>query len=180
MKTKTTTPETRKQPILFLDINGVLNSESMDIDSHEAPLDPVNIRPLNRIIDEVGPRIVITSDWRYNLSDDSLRDIFEEAGIQGSIVGSTPLMYHPGDEIPDDMIEEIEKGQEISAWFERERDRDSTAPDFCFAILDENSDLAPYQAAHVATERSVGLTDGTADKVITLLRGPESSATGSH
>ena len=48
-------------PLLFLDIDGVLNSYQSDFAQGETPLDPENIACFNRIIAATGAEIVVTS-----------------------------------------------------------------------------------------------------------------------
>lgn len=154
--------------LLFLDIDGVLNSENTNFGIYEEPLDPVNIEPFNRIIAVAAPRIVISSTWRFFWSVDSLRDSFREAGIRGEIIGATPSLHDPMDEAAAAEFE-ITRGQEIFAWFKEESGRDPHQPDCRFVILDDRTDLEPYLDQLVLTRMSEGLTESHADRVIEML-----------
>lgn len=96
--------------IIFLDIDGVLNSyaflknipdDSFGIDNSRLPI-------LKRIIDETGAKIVLSSSWRKNWSEKaekctplglSLIKLFSEYGIE--IFGKTPEIdyFRRADEI---------------------------------------------------------------------------------
>lgn len=71
--------------IIFLDIDGVINldlgwcSESIIV--------------LNEIIDHTEAKIVISSDWKYEYSISTLRNIFLNQEIKGEIIGFTSDVY---------------------------------------------------------------------------------------
>lgn len=83
---------------LFLDIDGVLNHAEMlpqfkrypeRVRSMITMLDPVAIQRLNRILYELGPRVVLSSSWRHY---DTLWDIqtaLEHHGFYGKLVDKT-------------------------------------------------------------------------------------------
>lgn len=91
--------------ILFLDIDGVLNSEKYYLsltheEMREIPLDQRCIAWLKHIIDETGALIVLTSSWRGGWDRDSsrlstegqiLNRIFSEHGL--SIYDKTPVLH---------------------------------------------------------------------------------------
>lgn len=105
--------------LVFLDFDGVLNSsefaahqyrndesvqDSMGLDL----FDPNAIERMNRIVDETGAKIVVTSSWRY-LGLAKLQKLWKDRGLHGKIVSMTSL------HIVDELI--LEKGIE---WLERE------------------------------------------------------------
>ena len=74
--------------IIFLDIDGVLNSESYFKNKIAGVIDPECVRRLNRIIKETDADIVISSSWK--LSPSSVYAEFNDVGIEGNIIGMTP------------------------------------------------------------------------------------------
>ena len=54
--------------IIFLDVDGVLNSQDLLERCGEdklVPIDEENIRCLKEIVDETGAEIVLSSSWRF-------------------------------------------------------------------------------------------------------------------
>lgn len=90
--------------VIFLDIDGVLNSESFynnnpEIDFHLQPFDPLSIICLKQIIKSTGAEIVLTSSWRAGWSKDPsknqtegkiLNRVFARYGL--SIFDKTPSL----------------------------------------------------------------------------------------
>lgn len=155
-----------KTRLIFLDINGVLNSDKTDLGPDAAPLDPVNIAPFNRIIEATGAKLVITSDWRFSLSRESIASHFEEAAIRGEIIGMVPDLrgYDPPIDI------EVTRGEEIESWLEKSGRTDAEKSDWRFVILDGTSDVEPYGDRHVKTRTEMGLTEADVDRVIAMLQ----------
>lgn len=159
-----------KTPLIFLDINGVLNSETTDFGPDVAPLDPVNIAPFNRIIEATSAKVVITSDWRFSLSLESIASLFEEASIRGEIIDMFPVLFPVlfGDDPPIDI--EVDRGEEIESWLEESGRTDNGKSDWQFVILDETSDVVLHSDRHVKTRPDLGLTEADADRVIAMLQ----------
>ena len=155
-----------KTPLIFLDINGVLNSETTDLGPDVAPLDPVNIAPFNRIIEATSAKVVITSDWRFSLSLESIASLFEEASIRGEIIDMFPVLF--GDDPTIDI--EVDRGEEIESWLEKSGRTDNGKSDWQFVILDETSDVVLHSDRHVKTRPDLGLTEADADRVIAMLQ----------
>ena len=107
--------------IIFLDIDGVLNSEKWYIERfdknlypnlenhHLCEFDPLTIEQLNLLTDKTNAKIVISSTWRMGRTIDELKKLFEEVGIKGEIIGVTPhLTFNDG--------YGVERGNEIKRW----------------------------------------------------------------
>ena len=86
--------------ILFLDIDGVLNSTKFFYEKNELeyyknisfPLDSFDYRKielLNYILDETNAKLVISSDWRY----DDLEPCLKFHGLKYEIYGRLIRMY---------------------------------------------------------------------------------------
>lgn len=82
------------RPIIFLDIDGVLNTP------HTFPRFYENaVSNFNKLVKEIKPRIVISSSWRYSINPETMtcrgfEILMFSQGIvmpEGSIIGSTKL-----------------------------------------------------------------------------------------
>lgn len=86
--------------ILFLDIDGVLNSSTffqkmIDEGKHHTneTLDPEAVRILNTIVSKTGCKIVISSSWRLCNTQQEITDTLWRFGLRGfknDIIGMTP------------------------------------------------------------------------------------------
>ena len=105
--------------VIFLDFDGVLNSSGYSATLFEAGrptkdeygqelFDPETVNLLNRIVDETEAKIVISSSWRY-LGITALRDMWQERGLHGHIIGMTSM--HAVDEyIMEHGLDWLDKG----------------------------------------------------------------------
>ena len=90
--------------IIFLDIDGVLNCENAyrkgecnytkwnwedGTEDHHQSFCSWSKELLNKLIDETGAKIVISSTWRSS-GVDFMRKVWELEGIHGEIIGITP------------------------------------------------------------------------------------------
>ena len=151
------------QPIVFLDFDGVLNTEQYQArlavegkpnkDAWGPLFDPRSVENLRRILDATDAGIVISSSWRYLHRLGSLRMMWEVRGLPGEIrdtlaCGAT---Y-------------ISRGEEIECWLER-----NERPDY--VIIDDLDDFSPAQRNHsVETNPIAGITEADAQKAIEILR----------
>jgi hypothetical protein len=142
--------------VLFLDIDGVLNSEYWFVNRPEkeglyTQVDPVAVAILSRVIKETGCTIVVSSTWRKVHRDDIV-PVLTAAGLL--YTGSwyyTPILYK-------------QRGYEIQQWL-------SEHPDvIAYAIVDDDSDMLPEQLVnYVQTDWRIGLDDTAAGKIIGIL-----------
>lgn len=147
-----------RQRIVFLDIDGVLNTPT----SPRAPfaMDEANVWPLISLFDEIEelgigavPDIVISSSWRHGSLatwDRHIRKALAEAGwADAPIIGRTP-------ELPEG------RGAEIQAWL-IENFGEDFAEHVVFAILDDDiHDMLDSQLPFVVkceTERGLTRTE---------------------
>lgn len=154
-------------PILFLDVDGVLNSnrwfsseegrkrEFVD-DWRETHIDPDAVAQLNRIVTETRCDIILSSTWRNGYSLGSTLRCFRRKGISeeswNAIVGKTPNLNTP-------------RGREIKAWLDENHRADSV-----FVILDDDGDMEDLIPYLVLTNANEGLTREIADVVIERLK----------
>lgn len=89
-------------PVVFLDIDGVLNTIfTWGRRPHAAALEPARVARINTLCAETGAVVVVTSTWRRLFELDDLRALLAGAGLTAPIVGVTPCLDtgHRRDEI---------------------------------------------------------------------------------
>jgi hypothetical protein len=164
--------------LIFLDIDGVLNSSSYAKKHYEETgkglfmydfVDSSRVELLLSFLNihdgDVG--LVISSSWRENTLNDTI-SFFKEhelvAPLAKYIVGITPRLYNDvrGDEI-DWFLNSIERSEiEKFAIKSLEIDR--------FCIVDDEDDMLDYQFDNfIHVDSYVGLTESDIDKIEELL-----------
>jgi len=158
--------------IIFLDIDGVLNSQLYH-ESTEAKLpqtreesdlqdiDPKAISFLNDLIKETDAKIVITSTWRKSHSDEVLQALFEKKGFIGKIIGHTPILG-----------ESNLRGNEILSWIKsNELILGQRYHVFnTYVIFDDDSDMLYWQRNNfILIDGYVGLTPNNCYKAKWIL-----------
>jgi len=127
--------------IVFLDIDGVLNSELFSqtnpkSDNTRYPLDPRCIKLLNELVKDTDCKIVISSSWRRSTAIDRLCELFAEAGFVGEIIDYTPFLGRG-----------TVRGNEIRVWIQDNfallGKRDSEFD--TYVIFDDDSDMLLWQ-----------------------------------
>ena len=163
--------------ILFLDIDGVLNTERQHdhcveageayVDNFAYAYDPVAVANLKRIVDETEVDIVISSSWKFwGLS--TMQKLWASRELPGKVVDVTP--NHVSDELllsVDLSIMDMPagKGSEIKEWLDTKGNQVIN-----YAILDDVPDMLPEQQSHfVQTDPRVGITKDDAEKIIEIL-----------
>ena len=170
--------------IIFLDIDGVLNSEKWHKERFDKKLypnlenyplcefDPLTIEQLNLLTDKTNAKIVISSTWRMGRTIDELKKLFEEVGIKGEIIGVTPhLTFSDG--------HGVDRGNEIKRWIDlncirwwdkmlSQKEKDITLESY--VILDDDPDMLLEQKDNfVRTSWRDGLTALHTRKAIKIL-----------
>lgn len=154
--------------LLFLDIDGVLNSDLWYQQQKEASttgllqhLDPRCVKQLNKVLEKTQAKVVISSNWRKRYSKTVIENALISAGFKGHILAVTPdLTSHNQD---------LVRGNEILKWC---RENESLLG--CryqhytsYAILDDNNDMLYWHRNHFfQTDRYCGLTPTKAAEVI--------------
>lgn len=160
--------------LIFLDIDGVLNSgrwlasetyqrmrdDEPVSDRWEDMLDPDAVRMLNQIVEHTGGSIVVSSSWRYALDFDQLVQVLRAGGVRGGIIGSTP----GGEGI---------RGREIEDWLDL-----SHLPYEAFVILDDDSDMEPFQDRLIRTTFADGLQQEHVELAVEMLNAGEGGSDG--
>lgn len=156
--------------IIFLDIDGVLNkglvasnSEEDDISRGEIYgfMNKSLINNLNKLTQETGAKIVISSSWRCETLEEN-KSLLEAFGIEAECVGSTPRLSGAG----------ICRGNEIAAWIYSHQDLiECHYWEFKeYIILDDDSDMLLCQANHfIQTDPWCGLSEAATYKAANKL-----------
>jgi len=159
--------------IIFLDIDGVLNSElhMMSTIGHntaqtryESQLEDIDEKAvsfLNNLIKDTNSKVVITSTWRINNSLEDLINIFKAKNFVGEIIGVTPRCS-----------EDCVRGNEIYKWI-KENESLLGVPYYKFntyVIFDDDTDMLYWQKDNFfKTDPYVGLTPSNVYKATWFL-----------
>lgn len=154
--------------LIFLDIDGVLNSENsfsngnthyfewpenhgVTNGGHHIRFCPLSKRFINDLIDQTGAKVVISSVWRYQ-GLEYLKKVWELEGMSGEIIGITPRLFGDGFTVPRGI--EIEKFLEDRGFYsvfwsveEQQKYIDNSGIEN-FIIIDDDSDMMLYQSNH--------------------------------
>lgn len=183
--------------IIFLDFDGVLNHEmwykrrfqEMDMELYTSKypyyeFDPLSIEQLNRIIEQTGAKVVVSSTWRHGKTPQQLQELLENVGFKGEVISKTPDFVAYGKKIDGDPIAyTVPRGCEIDWWLEnegkfqrinwsveRQKEYLEKAIVKNYIILDDDSDMLYNQREHfIKTSIYSGLTKEIADKCIQIL-----------
>lgn len=152
--------------VIFLDIDGVMNTEASMIAAHDKGYDGSSadgwdlnaVANLKRILETTGAEIVISSTWRFERFQPELLRAFQMYGLP-CWIGVTPrkMSLHS-------------RGGEIAMWIRDHLDECGVAIER-YVILDDDSDMLDEQKPFfVKTHfRNGGLTKELADKAIEIL-----------
>ena len=158
--------------ILFLDIDGVLNSAQSSHMHHrerkkaergepswldclgrralrEDEFCPIACSNLADILDIIPDlNIVVSSTWRMGRTVEELRDVLTKAGIpRERVLDKTIILHHE------------QRGVEIKEWLSRNKTE-------VYCVLDDDSDMNDVRDNFIQTDWLVGLDFHTRNKVI--------------
>jgi hypothetical protein len=156
--------------VLFLDIDGVLNSEwsitklGKDCKFNDNP-HPLHIKWLNHIVAKTGAKVVISSVWRRNASWLQMWRLLDALGFEGEVIGETPELHS-------------HRGVEIQTWLNVYKDGKALLrfsedkppePIESFVILDDDSDMGDLRPYLIKVDAKKGLTKEDAGEAIKVL-----------
>lgn len=155
--------------VIFLDIDGVINSEEFLKNNENEMIDRNNVDILKNIIDKTGAVIVMSSGWKLWFDDDMmpkdgeaqyLYDILCEAKIK--LFGKTPDFST--EEIRTKKTFSHVKAREIIAWLSEHEEANK------YVVLDDldlkNEEINSHL---VRTNAQVGITEDDAKRVIEMI-----------
>lgn len=152
-----------KMKVIFLDIDGVLNSNNLKL------IDKNNVALLKLLAEKTGAVIVMSSGWRSRFDDDMkpetkeaihLQDILYEYGIR--LFGKTPDFST--EEIRKNRTFSEVKAKEIKAWLSDHTDIES------FIVLDDmdlKDDDIKQRTVHI--DNNTGLRDEDINAAVQML-----------
>lgn len=156
--------------IIFLDIDGVMNSELdwelKDRETEENRTYNISkrcISNLNYLIERTGAEVVMTSGRRSHSMKD-MQKIFEDCGFKGKIISYTPDLRNSSFKVL--------RGNEILQWIEDNKDYIgcSAYKYNKYVILDDDSDMLYCQKDNfIWIDPYLGLTNTTAYKAKNIL-----------
>jgi hypothetical protein len=141
---------------LFLDIDGVLNRAGFQPQTElglRAWIEPELAGRLSTVVRRTGAQLVLSSDWRVDRELGYLRDELRAAGVDGELVGATPVLV------------EHARWREIHAWMTEHHVETDEA-----VIVDDARGMGPLRKRFVRTRSDLGL-DATAAEAIVRLFG---------
>lgn len=154
-------------PIVFLDIDGVLNRTKH---AKHIRFEEDLVERLKRIVDQTNAQIVISSFWRH--FHEYIAYVLDRYGIAASrVVGATPGLGHHKDSkmidrSSDDIKEYTCRSQEIKVWLAKHAPENAN-----YVILDDRPSAADGTQLErfVFCKTELGLTEEDADKAIEIL-----------
>lgn len=168
--------------IIFLDIDGVLNSESLVNKLYHNGIKEYGDDGVYNFIDEnivdklvnlcktYDIKIVISSSWRHFYYEATIKEFKSSTykkihPLISYIIGQTPRIYIPNE---NGYHEQVCRGKEIEEWISRVGE--SFKPDK-YVILDDDSDMLDYQFKYfIHVDNKYGLTDYNFGQIKTILQ----------
>lgn len=147
--------------VIFLDIDGVINSEDYAVYRHEASqfnkdefIDERAVAFLNYLIGQTGAKVVLSSSWRNDVP--RTLEMMRRNGFQYDFFDFTPY------------LESRHRGNEIQAWIDNyEKDHE---PLESYVILDDDNDIVDGQEKNFVQCNFIhGLTSVDCYKAIGIL-----------
>ena len=142
--------------IVFLDFDGVLNSERSNRElGTRYRFSKSSVAALNDLLRKSDAFIVITSTWREHWTLRDNAEFLEQARVlPGRVVGKTPKLDQA-------------RGLEIESWL-----RSVPYPVVSFVILDERDDMAMHRQRLIQVNPKVGLSQMQVKPAYELLATP--------
>lgn len=153
----------QNQKILFLDIDGVLNSEvffksASHSDSITSRFDPICVELIKKLVEEFSLQIVISSTWRYGATDRLMHEL-----KNSKLIG---YLYH---EWFTPVIHPAHRGKEIKLWL------DLHPEVIDYIIIDDDENILEEQMGRfVKTDLHEGMTEEHFNRVRAILSSVES------
>ena len=154
--------------IVFLDIDGVLNSDAWDNkrqttsnDFLKDQFDPEAINLLNELLERIDAQIVLASTWRLNFDLEQMNELFSSIGIKRGIVSFTPNLNAGAGYLT--------RGNEVLKWIIDNKNIIKSKPLSYsdYIILDDKADYLISQTNNFfQTDKTVGLTPQVVQRII--------------
>lgn len=148
--------------VIFLDFDGPIIPRMSHLHLEPGEREkawPPCIKQLNRITDQTGAVIVVSSTWRWG-GEDHVRGLLQQWGATGQVIGITPTLDKRGQRV----WYAPQRGDEIGAWLWEHKEVDA------FVILDDDDDMGRLKSRLVQTPMETGITERLADFAILILK----------
>jgi hypothetical protein len=147
-------------PVLFLDIDGVLNR--LTGGRWPMAMDARNVALLDAVVAETGCLVVISSTWRTLHELPTLVAMLVAAGFTHpeAVIGITPELSHL-EEGP--LWRPVERGEEIAQW---RRDNAHGGP---FCVWDDTPDMTAVWDHFIHVSSATGVTEEDVRRTIRML-----------
>jgi hypothetical protein len=167
---------TEERGVLFLDMDGVINSDRW-IRETKPPfttigmIDEVAVALLAEIVLATNAQIVVSSSWRVGHSLQDLRALLALKGLPESVefIGATPVLT------PRKMSMTVARGEEITAWLDGQSSRPRR-----YVVIDDDARAIGSRREHhehfVRTNPEHGLTRADVERAIRILTPPQDAA----
>lgn len=169
------------QKVLFLDFDGVINTDRMAIDAltkegvwrdeYGLKFDPESVSNLRRILDHTGARIVAITSWKqYGI--DYLQEIWTARRMPGEISDVTPDSRTDFEMDPQGRpkcvsVPLYSKGEQIEEWLVQEQ---LEGRETRYAILDDNQQFTLEQQPYfIQVCAHCGITLNDSQRAIAIL-----------
>lgn len=170
------------RPILFLDIDGVLNDHTWHQPADCTTIDKPCMDRLNKIIEVVDPDIILSTARRYMILNGAMTatgffHMLRTHGLSKNarIVGLTHPDEHNADNSRDTRVKYSDgvvavpsnRGEQIAHWLNKH----GAGRRYC--VVDDRDDLGIQQlhaANFIQTDKDKGMTDLEMDRVISMLK----------
>lgn len=150
--------------IIFLDIDGVLNSANWMLREQESGRDPQwslfnnfdleAIAVLNEVVEKTQAKVVISSSWRIIHPLEHIVALLKKHDFKGEVIGKTPSrteIHH-------------KRGNEIQEWLDAHPEAQQ------FVIIDDDSDMEHLMPKLVQTTWQDGLKAHHTPKILEQLK----------
>lgn len=145
--------------VLFLDIDGVLN-HTRTLDNCEPgriPADPQCVARVNKLLEQSGAKVVISSSWRKLAPYTELAPLLAREGLRADIIGETPDLINNAMWLTEwrtrtgsCYYERLERGHEIRQYLADHPEIEE------FVILDDGNDMGVLRPWLVLTDCTEG------------------------
>lgn len=143
--------------VIFLDFDGVINSTTfmMRIDGHKGheKISEEMVGRVNRIIEETGAEVVVSSTWRKLHDLDELQKFLDKNGFVGELMDKTPPNFGM-----------TERGDIIQLWLDEHPFVEE------FVVIDDDTDMTAIPDENfINTDTTVGITNEHVEEAIDIL-----------
>lgn len=145
--------------IIFIDIDGVLNTSQPPSGGRKPSLNKRAIDALNSVIEQAPDvRFVLSSRWRVDYGYANVVRYLKSEGLNATFVGQTPNFDRPET-----------RNLTPRRRYEIQKYLDDHGIKSEYVIIDDNPDLGRLSSRQIRTRFSVGLTESRVQEILRIL-----------